>query len=361
MGVGACKARSSRGPNTEMTQAQADRYIRKAVMKSSEGVVFFPAAKTGYDYDRVRLNEIAQSMRQPLAVCFLDRAISTMERGEVDGETTYLKVPEGQGKFRARINSAGEVLRAEVLESGFKDEQMEACVLRVIESKTFPQLRGQSQSHVDIVYWVSLGMHAGAQTPQFARLLRKQQALAGVRAKKCLEGRVEAGVYEVEGLSLFGRTGGTLVNRITHGDLPTEVSQCVAQAFKSIMVDPEDDSFVRPASPVVTFTMREDGVVTVSDERWLQVTEMEERAKREEQRRELQGGEAPPPSEPLPASGAHDVTISGLEPVVDEDPPDSRPAPEPAPLPEPTPAPEPEDPRQDPSQRGIKLDLGPRG
>ncbi len=350
-----CRERDrSKAPDGQVSQMQADRYIREAVLKSSEGVVLLPASKSGNDYDRVRLDEIAQNMRQPLAVCFLERAIRTIEKGEVDGEMTYVNVPEGQGKFRARIAGDGSVLRVEVLDSGFVDTEMEACVMHVIESRTFPQLRGQSQSHIDVVYWVSLGFHEAAKSPQFAEHMRKQQALAGVRAKRCLEGRVSAGDYEVEGLSLFASNGSTLINRITHGNLPSEVSRCVAQAFKAIVIAGEKEAFVRPASPRVRFTVREDGVVEVGDERWLQLVEMEERAKREQTRYELSGSEDAAALVPEPVGGPHDVTISGLEPVVEEDPdPPAGPAAAPAPV-------RPEGPVQDPSAGGIKLDLGPR-
>lgn len=344
-----------------MTQMQADRYIQQAVLKSSEGVVFFPAAKTAHEYDRMRLNEIAQSMRQPLAVCFLERAIQTIERGEVDGEQTYVNVPEGQGKFRARLAGDGSVARVETLDSGFEDPNMEDCILKVIGSRQFPQLRGQSQSYIDVVYWVSLGMHAGAHTPQFAKHMRREQATAGVRAKRCLEGRVDVGDYDVEGLSLFASNGTTLINRITRGGLPPEVSRCVAQAFKEIRIDPEKDSFVRPVSPRVLFTMREDGGIDVSDERWLQVIEMEEEAKREAKRYELSGGNEQEFIEPGTDS-PHDVTISGVEPVPDE-PQKTKATPTSAPLPEPTgPVPDAQPPpkAKDPSEGGMKLELGPR-
>jgi hypothetical protein len=359
-----CRNRDGpRRPGGTMSDVEADRYIRKAVMKSSEGVVLMPATKSA-EFDRLRLNEIANAMRQPLAICFLERAIVTMEKGKVDGEETYVKVPEGQAKFRARTGADGSVVRVEVLDSGFTDPEMEACVMKVIGGRKFPALHGQSQSYVDVVYWVSLGFHAGAKTPQYAKLMRKQQAEAGIRAKKCLEGRVEAGVYDVEGLSLFASNGSTLINRITHGDLPADVSRCVAQAFKQIVIDPEKDAFVRPASPKVQFTVRDDGVIEVGDERWLELLQLEERAKREQRRYELTGGEgagedeAPPPLESAPGAG-FDSSVSGVEPLPDAPAPE--PKPESAPQPNSEPKPEPKPPGEDPSKGGIKLDLGPRG
>lgn len=354
-----------------MSDVEADRYIRKAVMKSSEGVVLMPSAKSG-EFDRLRLNEIAQAMRQPLAICFLERAIVTMERGEVDGERSFVNVPEGQAKFRARLGADGSVVRVETLDSGFTDTEMEACAMKVIGSRKFPPQRGQTSSWIDIVYWVSLGFHAGAQTPQFAKQMRKQQAQAGVRAKKCLEGRVEEGVYDVEGLSLFASNGATLINRISHGDLPSEVSQCVAQAFKQITIDPEPDAFVRPASPKVKFTVRGDGVVEVEDEEWLGRLELEERAKREQRRYELtgtegssNGDEAPPPLDDASGVG-FDASVSGVEPLPDASSPTPpaqvETAPEPSPT-EPTPPkpkPKPRAPGEDPAKGGIRLELGPR-
>jgi hypothetical protein len=345
-----------------VTQTEADRYIRQAVMQSSEGVILLPATRSEADYDRVRLDEIAHAMRQPLAVCFLERAIATMERTRTDGEESYAGVPEGQGKFRARVGADGSVVRVEVLESGFSDPNMEQCTMEVIAARKFPQLRGQSQTYIDVVYWVSLGLHAQARSPQFQQHLRREQTRAAVRARRCLEGRVSPGTYEVEGLSLFGRDGGTLINRVDRGGLSPEVSRCLAQAFKQIRIAPEQDSFVRAAAPVARFTVREDGTVEVEDEEWLRLIELEERAGREERRRQLglEGGTTDGASARKTATvrSPHDVTISGLEPLPDEDPAAAAPADSPEP---PPPDPDaPSSPARDPGRGGIKLDLGPR-
>jgi hypothetical protein len=324
-----------------VSRQQADRYVREAVLQSSEGVILMPAVRSENEYDRVRLGEIAQALRQPLALCFLERAIRTMEKGTVDGEESYVGVPEGQGKFRARIGADGSVVRVEALESGFTDREMEACAMKVMSTRVFPVVRSQSQTYIDIVYWVSLGFHATASSPELAEHLRREQVKAAIRARPCLTGTVSPGVYEVEGLSLFANDGRTLVNRVDHGDLPAEASRCVAQAFRQIVLSPEPDAFVRPASPRTTFTVREDGTIAVADEDWLRLVELEEQALREERRRALSGSgvDAGEPTQPAPAP------VPGPA------------APEPGPAP---PEPAPASPRQDPGQRGLKLELRPR-
>lgn len=270
----------------QVTRMQADNYIRDAVRMSSEGVVLEPAANIDA-IDRVRLTEVAQSLRTPAAICFLERAIATMEPGLVEGEETWVGVPEGQAKIRARVSADGSVLATEVLESGFTDDEMETCVRTVIEKQRFIPSRDAFAYHVDVFYWVSLGFFRAAQTDEFATALRKAQTRAGMAAKNCLMGRVAPGEYPVSGLNLFDRDGNTVVNRIERGALPAEVGACVASAFKAIHIDPEPEAFVRPASPKVTFTVTSEGEVAVSDERWLALIELEEKAAREARKAEL--------------------------------------------------------------------------
>jgi hypothetical protein len=302
-----------------VSRMQRDEYIRDAVRMSSEGFVLEPV--TNIDaIDKVRLTEIAQSMRTPAAICFLERAIETMEPGEVDGEQTWVGVPEGQAKLRARVSADGTVMATEVLESGFDDDEMEACLLTVIHKQRFIPSRDAFAYHVDVFYWVSLGFFRSAQTEEFATALRKAQTHAGMAAKQCLAGRVPPGEYPVRGLNLFDRDGATVVNRIERGALSPEIGACVASAFKAIHIAPEPEAFVRPAAPEVTFAVAADGSISVSDERWLALIELEEKAAREARKAELldqpigadaeqpdvmelpeeSGASEPPPSEPPP-------------------------------------------------------------
>lgn len=270
----------------QVSLLQRDEYIKDAVRMSSEGFVLEPV--TNIDaIDKVRLTEIAQSMRTPAAICFLERAIETMEPGEVDGEQTWVGVPEGQAKLRARVSADGTVMATEVLESGFDDDEMETCLRTVIHEQRFIPSRDAFAYHVDVFYWVSLGFFRDAQTDEFAQALRKAQTQAGMAAKQCLNGRVAAGEYPVSGLNLFDRDGNTVVNRIERGVLSPEIGACVASAFKAIRIVSDPDAFVRPAAPKVTFTVAADGVVSVSDERWLALIELEEQAAREARKAEL--------------------------------------------------------------------------
>ena len=110
---------ASAPPETKMS---TDRYVRRAIRQSNEGVILLPSERAEHIYELTRLNEIAQGLREPAALCFLERAITTMERS--NDERGYTHVPEGQIKLRARIAPNGKVLRTEVLESGFRDAAM---------------------------------------------------------------------------------------------------------------------------------------------------------------------------------------------------------------------------------------------
>lgn len=351
LALGGC-ARDKVAREGRVTQAQADQYMRDAIRQSSEGVVLEPSQKGLDQIERTRLNEIAQELRRPGAVCFLERAIATMEPGEVDGEQVWTAVPEGQAKFRVRVAVDGTVLSTELLESGFTDDHMETCLAEALTKQRFVESRDSFAYFIDVYYWVSLGFFAEAQTESFAALMRRQQAEAGLRAKNCLTGRVPAGEYVVTGLNLFDRDGRTVVNRIDRGELPTEVSSCIATAFKQIRIHAEPDAFIRPAAPEVAFTVTADGIVSMADERWLEMIVLEEQAQREMRRNELLGqtGEG----------GAVDDEVSeDWVDVVD----DSTAVPAPTPSdPPPAPAPAPvADPSADPTKPGTKLDLSPRG
>jgi hypothetical protein len=324
----------------QVTRMQRDNYIRDAVRMSNEGVVLEPASNID-SIDRVRLIEVAQALRTPAAICFLERAITTMEPGTVDGEPGWVDVPEGQAKVRARVSADGTVLATDVLESGFTDDEMEACLLEAIADQRFIPSKDAFAYHVDVFYWVSLGFFRSAQTGDFAELMRRQQAAAGVVAKNCIIGRVPPGEYPVSGLNLFDRDGNTVINRIERGELSAEVGGCVAAAFKAIRIPAEPEAFVRPAGPQVTFTVADDGTVTVSDERWLALIEKEDQAIREARKAELL-------DQPI---GAGEVEPDSLE-LADEPP-----APDPEPL---SPADDDVPLEHGPQPGGVKIDLSPR-
>jgi hypothetical protein len=331
-----------------VTQDQAENYLHAAIRQSSEGIVLDPQQQGLDQIERVRLGEIAQELRGPAAVCFLERAIATMELGEVDGETAWVEVPEGQAKFRARVAVDGTVLTTDVLESGFADDHMETCVGEAIRRQRFVESRDSFAYYIDVYYWVSLGFFAAAQTEDFAELMRRQQAQAGARATGCLKGRVPAGKYVVSGVNLFDRDGRTLVNRVERGSLPAEVSSCIAGVFKQIRIHAEPDAFVRPAAPQVEFTVADDGTVSFADARWLELVELEERAARDKRKAELT-------QQPIGADeGEPDGVIDPGEPSE----PDLGDRDESS-VPEPSLAPKLR-PTGDPTQPGTKIDLSPR-
>lgn len=342
--LGGC-AREQLGREGRVTQDQAESYLHAAIRQSSEGVVLDPSQEGLDQIERVRLGEIAQELRGPAAVCFLERAIETMEPGTIDGEAGWLAVPEGQIKLRARVAVDGTVLTTDVLESGFTDDHMETCVGDVIRKQRFVESRDSFAYYVDVYYWVSLGFFAGAQSDDFAELMRRQQAQAAVRATGCLRGRVPPGTYAVSGLNLFDREGRTLVNRVERGSLPSEVSSCIAGVFKAIRIHAEPDAFVRPAAPKVEFTVADDGTVGFGDQRWLELVELEERATRDKRKAELLDQSDPEP----------DGWVDRGEPDEPDDPAD----PGEASLPQPSLHPKLQ-PTGDPSKPGTKIDLSPR-
>lgn len=328
-----CAARREAKPTGLNSYGQAMRYIQKAVRRSSEGVIILPSRRTETLYDLVRLNEIAQALRSPAAACFVNRAIETVKRGVKDGETVYVDVPEGQVKIRTRLGPDGSVLRTEVLDTGFKDPEIEPCVGKAIAAQKWPPNRTGLVQYLDVVYWVSLGDGAEDRGPQVQKELRRQQAIAALRGKQCLAGRVGPGTWTVEGLSLLDREGNTLVNRVDPGPLPGNVRECLAVVFREIRLPRAPQAFVRPISPRVEYTVAEDGAVSFADEPWISLLLLEEEATREARRAELAGGEPPPVDE---------------APLADE----------PAPEPEPVRDAEPQPSTQHPGEGGIRLKLG---
>jgi hypothetical protein len=277
--------------------------------------------------------------------------------GTIDGEESWVEVPEGQAKFRARVAVDGTVLTTDVLESGFADDHMETCVSEAIRKQRFVESRDSFAYYIDVYYWVSLGFFAAAKTDDFAELLRRQQAQAAARATGCFAGRVPPGKYLVAGVNLFDRDGRTLVNRVERGSLPAEVSSCIAGVFKQIHIHAEPDSFVRPAAPVVEFLVADDGTVSFADQRWLELVELEERAARDKRKAELL-------DQPIGSdAGADQPEPDGL---VDRGEPDQLEPEDRAPedrdaskVPGPSLAPKLR-PTGDPTQPGTKIDLSPR-
>lgn len=308
-------------PSGMNTTSQARRYIDKAVRRSSEGVILMPSKKAESLYDRTRLNEIAQNLRVPAAQCFVARAVETMKVGERDGETTYVDVPEGQIRIRTRINPAGDVLRTEVLETGFKDETMYPCLDRAIRAVKWTQNKTGVIQFIDVIYWVSLGFSVEDHTDEARHELRKQTAIAATRARKCLEGRVSAGRYKVSGLSLVDREGRTLANRVDPGVLPEPVTQCLAVVFREIRMPRVKEAFVRPISPSADFVVATDGSVSFADEKWLALIQLEEETLKAERRgasddasTEVDEGEPPASSTP-PTEGPATATPDAAAPA----------------------------------------------
>ncbi len=322
-GGGGCSGKGEALPPSGMnTHSQARRYVDQAVRRSTEGVILMPSRKAQTLFDQTRLNEIAQNLRGPAAVCFVNRAIETITRGEVDGEVVYQNVPEGQIRIRARINPTGEVLRTEVLETGFQDDNIYTCLDRAIKAIKWVENRSGVVQFIDVIYWVSLGRQQ-----EDADEFRKQQAMVAVRASQCLSGRTISGRYLVEGLSLLDREGRTLANRIDPSKLPPAVHECVTVVFRDLRMPRVEEGFVRPVSPRVEFVVSPEGEVTFTDQRWLALLQLEAEALRAEQ------GEA-----------RSDVVSLGEDPV-DEG------------LLEPEPKPD-TPPPADPGEGGQKLRLG---
>jgi hypothetical protein len=361
LAAGGCARRNQDQSTIEgpVSQEQADRFIRRAILSSPEGVIMLPSRRAEQIFELPRLNEVAQELRGPAAACFVRRAIETMKRSDAD-DLGYEGVPEGQVKIRARIAPAGEVVRAEVLESGFVDESVPQCVTQVIGEKRWPAVNSGNTHFVDIVYWVSLGFQPGVGTAEYEENMRRQQTMAGVRAKNCLQGRVDAGSYRVEGLNLIDREGRTLTNRIEPVALPEPVRECILQAFREVRLPREPDAFVRPVSPVVQFEVLRDGTVTVADEEWLRLVQIEDRARRAKERAELIG-EAPEADLHSPArerEADRDLVDFG-EPDFDEvlgETPSSVVEDPPAQVEPPAHDTE----ARDPGQGGLRLDLGGR-
>ncbi len=362
MGCGQTVDRASATPSTK---SGATSYVKRAIRSSNEGVILMPSEKAERVFELPRLNEIAQALRQPAAECFLLRAIETMEP-EPKEDRGFSGVPEGQVKIRTRIAYTGEVVRTEVLETGFADTEVPSCIQKAIEAQQFPPNRSGVTHYVDVIYWVSLGMQGDVHTEEYRTHLRRESIAAGVRAKPCLRGRAAPGGYQVDGLNLVDREGKTMINRIDGSSLPSEVRSCVARALRDLRMPRQPESFVRPVSTKIDFAIAGDGAVAVAGEDWLRLLELEERAKLAERRAALGADEAGAPADVLADSaelpdaageqrGAH--VDRGAEDPVDAAPHESTDAGVGEDPSAPAPA---RRPRGDPGKGGLKLDLGPR-
>ncbi len=367
LGLVACgQATESRTPHGEASKMQADRYVKTAIHRSPEGIILMPSRKAESSYERGQLQQIAQTLRVPAAVCFINRGIQTIKQEVVDGERTFTNVPEGQIKIRARVAPAGQVLRAEVLESGFEDDQMEGCLIRVVEDQRFPQSTSNLVQWIDVVYWVSLGFQDEDRKPEAQVAVRRQIALAGNRATRCFkQGQVPPGTYPVDGLTLADRNGRTVANRIEPGSVPDAVQSCLTSAFSNMQMQQVREGFIRPFATRVVFEVDGEGAVIHNDTRWLELTTLEQRAEREAKRRELI--EAPPEDAPpeTPTTSPPTALGSGLpSPAIGVG--TQQPTP-PAPTTPPSPPAaesihksRPNGTGKDPSKGGIKLNLGGR-
>ncbi len=345
-----CKRRDSDEPGQPMTALQADAAVSRAIRQSPEGFIFFPSKKAEVVYELPRLNEIAQSMRQPAAGCFLERAVQTM-RADATDDAGFVGVPDGQVKLRIRISPGGKVLRSETLESGFDDETVPDCVARELQRRRFPENQTGTNHYIDVIYWVSLGAQPGRADTRYAQRVRREQTEAGVRAKKCLQGRVTQGRYSVAALNLVARNGVTVANRVEQTELSGEVRQCLATAFRAVRLPSDDTTFIRPVQLDVAFDVRPDGSIGVRDEEWLRLVKLEERARRAVERADLlaEGGDPKDAVAPeLIDEGEPDLSaLEGADglPAGPQAPPAQEP---PAVV------------REDPGKGGLRLDIGPR-
>ncbi len=333
--MGGCRGRGTDEPEVEQTQLQAQATIRKAIRSSPEGFIFLPSKRAQRVYELPRLNEIAQSMRQPAAACFLEQAVQTM-RTAPEADLGFAEIPDGQAKLRMRVAADGKVLRVETLETGFSTEAVPECVADELQRRRFPSNETGTAHYIDVVYWVSLGPQPT--TNGHGERVRREQVEAGVRAKKCLQGRVGEGSYAVAGLNLVASNGATVANRVEQEGLPDDVRQCVATAFRALRLLADESTFIRPVVVGTRFAVGSDGGVKVDDEEWLRLLELEERARRDSLRAEQEAVSpvdtlprtAPPPEPGRPSQGEADAE------------------------------PQPQAPKADPGQGGLRLRMGPR-
>ena len=215
-----------------------------------------------------------------------------------------MRVPQGQLRVRARLNGAGEVQQVELMEGTFEDSPMVRCIEDAVQEQAFPAVRSNTLRWIDVVHWVSLGYDQGREQPDLVRARRLQVARLSRSSLRCLEGRLRPGTYRAEGVNLVDRTGSTLVNRIEPGALPGPVARCVAQVFKALTTNAEPESYVRAILPVIEYEVDAEGRATFADAEWLRLLDLEAAAQR--------AGAASPP----PAREAGDSARSGRLPAI---------------------------------------------
>ncbi len=304
--------RGTKAPEGAATQMQAEAYVARAIRSSPEGFILFPSVRAERVYERPALQRIAQTLRPQAAACFANRAIETLQRREAPGGVVYEHAPEGQAKIRVRIGPDGAVLRSEILESGFEDEGMESCLLQILDRVRWPPNRQGHVHYVDVVYWVSLGPNKFAHTKILRDRIRREQAAAAIRGKKCLRGRVPPGRYPVDATVLLDRDGRTIAARLDTHRLPEKAAHCLVAAVETVRGPADPASFVRPVGVHLGFTVTTDGAVAADDEDWLALLRAEERARARARRAEREGldlhGRAPRPAAPTSVVGASPAT-----------------------------------------------------
>jgi hypothetical protein len=109
----ACASRKDETTVNPMSKLGSDRYIQKAIRSSNEGVILLPSSKAERVYELPRLNEIAHSLREPAAECFLRRAIEVLgpRGGDLNASlaaAAHREGPHGQrGRWRLRRSLCG--------------------------------------------------------------------------------------------------------------------------------------------------------------------------------------------------------------------------------------------------------------
>lgn len=297
------------------------------VKGAAEGVTLLPNRQSDVIYSPRRLAEIAQSLREGAAQCFIRQALENVQidpshPGELTG------VPEGQLKLRIRLTPGGKAINTEVLDSSFPGDAMPRCFAKLVEAREWPKQATASNQTIEAVYWTGFGEHPEAGTPEFETRVHRQAAEAGDRARACLDERVQPGTYTVQGLNLINSDGVTVASRVLASDLPKPVRECVEGELEPIRLK-ASSAFIRPIISEINYTMADDRQVAMADDAWLRLVRLEDQAIRAEM-----------------LSGTEDITLpdatSPAEPVAS--PSDGEP--------------EPQGPTSvDPGASGLKLDL----
>jgi hypothetical protein len=144
-----------------------------------------------------------------------------------------------------------------------------------------------------------------------------------------------------------------MINRVDAPALDGEVRACLSQALRDLRLAPQGDAFVRPVVATIEVDVDNEGAVTVKDEQWLHLIELEEEALRAAKQAEVRGDD----DDDEPA-----IPIVDTDRIADTDGVDLGPSPDDgaeAPSASERPA-TPPAPKQDPGTAGLKIELGPR-